>query len=274
MDDVAEKRVYADRAGATLLVVAAAPGLVSVSVAGGRVGEFGVARDCVPTDVAAGDEGGNGLAVATDADVLLAESPDPGTLDPSGFGPAAGVTIHGSGVVAAAPAGRVGVHDGAGWHVVGELPAPPAGLAGDLIGTRQGVVRLVDGELRPAGLADVNDVARAARVPLAATADGLYELGNGWLDVLDGDVRRVAGAPDGRAHAATADACYARGPGGWERLELPIDDPVAAVAYGSRTYLLTAAGDLLVETTEGWARTPLGLDGVAAAAVLRTEPPT
>lgn len=270
MNSLAEKRVYADRAGASQLVVAAAPGLAVVSLADGRVGEFGVARRCSPAAVAVPAEPADvfRLAAATDEDVLLADEPAVDALEPSGFGPAVGVTFHPDRVVAAAADGRIGAHEGGDWSTVGEVPAAPTGLDGDLVGTPAGVFRLVGDSLRPAGLSDVTDVAHAAGVPLAATTDGLYELGNGWLDVLEGDVELVDGGPDGRAHAATAGELYERAAGAWAPVELPTDDPVAAVAYGERTYVLTGTGDLLVEAADGWRSHPVGLDGVVAAAVL------
>lgn len=268
MDDIAEKRVYADRSGATQLVAAAATGLVTVAVSDGRVGEFGVARDCAPADVAVAAAPAEGLAVATDEDVLLAASRDVDALEPSGFGPATAVTLFEGRSIAAGPDGRLAAHDGSSWDDLGELPSPATALAGDLVGTAEGVIRLVDGELRPAGLADVTDVALAAGTPLVATADGLYELGNGWLDVLDGRFDLVAGAPDGRAHAAGATGCFARSDDGWSPVALPVEARVTAAAYGPRTYLLTAGGDLLVRDGEGWNHQPLGLGRVVAAVAL------
>lgn len=265
MDDLAEKRVYADRAGATELVVATAVGLVAVATAAGRVGEYRLARACSPTDVAVAPAPAVGpLAVATDEAVLVAPDGDLDALEPTGFGPATAVTVHDGRVVAAAPDGRLAEHRD-GWHPFGELSAGVTALAGDLVGTADGVVRLVDGELRPAGLTDVRDVARAAGVPLAATAAGLYALGNGWLDALEGDFGLVVGGPDGRAHAATADALYARADGSWGPVALPVDDRVVAVAYDERTYAFTDDGTLLAEDADGWRTHPLGLEDVRAA---------
>ena len=266
MDDLAEKRVFAGREGATALVVAAAPGLVAVEVADGRVGEYGVARRCAPADVAVED---GRFAVATDEDVLLAYAHDVDALEPAGFGPAMAVTFERHRPVAVSPDWRMGVHDGDGWVDRGRVPADPAALDGDLVATVDGVYRLVDDGFATAGLSAVNDVAHAAGVPLAATADGLYELGNGWLDALDGDVRAVAGAPDGRAHAATADDLFERGEdGAWVAVDLPVDDRVVALAHGDRTYAATAAGDLLIEADDGWRAAPLGLVEPTALAVL------
>ncbi len=273
MDDIAEKRVFAGREGATTLVVAGSPGLVSVSVAGDRVGEFGLARRCDPADLAAAP---GRLAVATDEEVLLSDGPADGPTDaaaidalaPTGFGPAAAVSFDGDRPVAASPDGRLAAREGDGWTALGEVPAPPAALDGDLVATAEGVFRLATDGPVPAGLADVRDVGRAAGVPLAATATGLFELGNGWMDALDGDVRVVAGTPDGRAHAATADAIYERADGGWRAVDPPTDGRVAALAHGDRAFGATAGGDLLVETDAGWRAHALGVPDVAALAVL------
>lgn len=265
MDDLAEKRVFGDRGGATALVVATAPGLVTVSVADDRVGGFGLARRCAPADVAAG---GGRLLVATDEDVLLTHA-DVDALEPTGFGPASAVTLADGRPVALAPDWRLGVHGGDGWTDRGEIPAAPTSLDGDLVGTDGGVFRLADDGLVHAGLSGVVDVAHVAGVPLAATPDGLYELGNGWLDALDGDVRAVAGTADGRAHAATADGLFERrGVADWARVDLPTDDRVVAVAHGEQACAVTAGGDLLLEGADGdWRLEPLGLEAPVALAV-------
>ena len=263
MDDLAEKRIYGGRDGARTLLVATAAGLVAVSVAGDRVGTFGLARRCAPADVAVAD---GRLAVATDEDVLLSHA-GVDAIEPSGFGPASAVTFTGGRPVAVAPDWRLGVHDGDGWTDRGAVPAAPTALDGDLVGTDGGVFRLADDGLAHAGLSGVVDVAHVAGVPLAAAAEGLYELGNGWLDALDGDVRAVAGTPDGRAHAATADGVFERrGVGDWAAVDLPTDDPVVAVAHGDRACAATAGGDLLLEADDGWRLEPLGLEAPVALA--------
>lgn len=268
MDDIAGKRVYDGRAGDRTLVVAAAPGLATVAVSDGRVGAFGLARDCDPTDLSRADEPHDRLVVATDEDVLLAEPAAVDGLVGTGFGPAAAVTFLDGEPLAAAPDGRLARYAGSTWETIGELPAPATGLDGDLVGTAEGVLRLVDGGLRPAGLAGVRDLGRAAGMPLVATADGLFELGNGWLDVLAGAFELVAAAPDGRAHAAGSGGFYSRDDGVWAAVELPGDSSVAAVAYGPRTVVLTAAGDLLMQGEPGWSRSPLGIDGIVGAVVV------
>lgn len=272
MDDLAEMRVFAERTGAARLAVAVPSGLVVVSVADDRVGEFGMGHRCSPRDLAVGPEGDPRLVVATDEDVLLADGAAVDGLAPSGFGPAVVVTVDGGRRVAGSGAGRIGVHDPTGWGTVGELPSPPTALDGDLVGTAEGVFRLVDEGLSPAGLTAVADVAHAGGVPLAATADGLYELGNGWLDVLANPVRLVWGAADGRAHAATETTFYGRLEGTWQSVELPTESPVVAIAYGDRSYALDADGDLLIESPDGWRAHALGLEGATAMAVLDRGP--
>lgn len=272
MGDLAEDRVYADRSGARTLVVAGAPGLVTVAVSNGRVGGFGVAMECSPADLSAAPHSDAGppfpLGVATDRDVFLADTADIDALEPTGFGQATAVTVHDGRPVAAGPAGELATYRQSGWETVGELPGPATALDGDLVGTAEGVFRLVDGGLRPAGLADVTDVARAAGMPLVATVDGLYELGNGWLDALEGAFDLVTAAPDGRAHAAGPAGSYTRENGTWLPLELPGESAVVAVAYGTRTFVLTAAGDLYVQEDSGWNRTSLGIESIVGAVVI------
>lgn len=266
MDDLAEKRIFHGREGARVLLAATEAGVVRVNVANGRVGEYGLALRCVPADVVAS---AGRLAIATDEDVLLAQERDVEALEATGFGPAISVTFHRSRSVALSPDGRLGVRGGDDWDDRGQVPADPTALDGGLIATDDGVFRLVDDGLVAAGLTDVNDVAHAAGVPLAATVDGLYELGNGWLDVLEGDVRIVAGTPDGRAHAATVDAVYERRSGGaWGPVALPTDERVVDISHDERAYAVTASGDLLLETDDGWRLAPLGLPTPVALAVL------
>jgi len=268
MQDLAAKRVYGDRAGANRLLVAAASGLIAVAVSDGRVGEFGLVRNCTPIDLAAVADRDGGFLVATERDVLSAARWDVEALEPTGFGSATAVTFHDNGPLAAGPAGRLASYDESEWTDLGELPAPATDMQGDLIGTADGVVRLIDGSLRPAGLADVTSVARAAGMPLVATATGLYELGNGWLDVLDGAFELVTAAPDGRAHVAGETEFFARRQGAWVPVELPADSPIGAVAYGSRPFVLTTDGHLYIESEAGWSGTPLGIDGIVGAVVL------
>lgn len=270
MDDLTEKRVYTGRDSASEVLIAAGPGLLTVSVSAGRIGGFRLVRRCAPADVAVAPPHGRGprLAVATDDDVWLAPAPAVSGLESSGFGSTAAVSFDDDTVVAAAADGRVARYDGTGWTTVGELPASPNAVAGDLVATDEGTFRLTDAGLRPSGLKGVTDVARTGGIPLAATDHGLYELGNGWLEAETGDFRLVAGTADGQAHAATADAFYERIAGGWQRVELPADGPVGAVAYGDGLSAVTIDGDFLHRDGERWRVQPLGVDGVVAAAAV------
>lgn len=258
MDDIAEKRVFADRAGGEELLVAAGAGVVSASVSRGRVGRFGVVHRCSPTAIAAA---GGLVAVATDEDVLL-RGPDADRFEGAGFGPAVAVGVADGTPVAAAPDGRVAQLREGGWADLGRVAGAVRAIDGPLLAAADGVYRLPG--LATVGLDDVRDVAAAG--PLAATAGGLYVLGNGWLLEREGDVRVVAADGD-RAHAATADALLARGADGWDEVEHPADGPVVAVAHGTVPYAVTADGTVLAPAEGGWRAAPLGADGVVGCAV-------
>lgn len=255
MEDIAAKRVYDDDGDATTVVIAAALGVVTVRVSGGRVGEFGIDHRCSPRDVAAVD---GRVAVATEDDVLLGPPDD---LAATGFGPAAAVGGDGA-PIAAAPDGRVARLDD-GWTERGSVDATVRAIDGDLLATGDGVYRLGD-DLAYAGLDDVRDVAAAG--PLAATDGGLYALGNGWMDVREGAFRVVA-ADGERAHAATSGALYERADGAWETVELPTEASVVDVDHGACPYAVTADGTLLADPGE-WRAHPLGLGDAVGIAVV------
>lgn len=276
MPTIDEKRVYGDRAGKTELYVATSVGVVAVSVSGGRIGGFGVDHRCVARDVATAEgEGERGLAVATDEDVLLRGRTDEGetgagdggvneAYEPTGFGPAVAVGADGDGWLAADEDGGVARYDAAAgeWTTLGRAGEGGGGeevraIHGPLVAASDGVYRVADGLLAYTGLDDARDV--AGGVPLAATAEGLYSLGNGWMDELDGSFRAVV-ADGARAHAAAVEAIYARNPDGggeggdgsggggeWTAVELPTDELVVDFAYGGgATFALTEAGTLFV----------------------------
>jgi hypothetical protein len=244
MSSIDEKRVHGANTEPTALFVASDIGLTRVSVAGERVGEVEL-RDRRPArDCAVDGE----LAVATDEDVLVGES-----LEESGFGPATAVGFH-DGLVAAAPDGRVARRTDDEWHDVGTAETVRA-IDGDLLATDDGVYRLTDDGLQYAGLDTVRDVATDG-VPRAATAVGLYRLGNGWMDDCGGDFRMVSADAD-RAHAATGGEFYAHEGGEWR--PVAVEKTVAAVAYAGPVYAVTTDGTLLVGTDDGWRDHPLGV---------------
>ncbi|MDS0295815.1 HVO_0234 family beta-propeller protein [Halogeometricum luteum] len=298
MPTIDEKRVYTDNTGTETVFVATGAGAVAVSVSDDLVGGFGIAHRCAARDVAAG---GGTLAVAADEDVFRAdltaaggagadEGGDAATdaeaaegaldFEATGFGPAAAVGFDGESLLAGDDEGRVARLDagekagseesgesGAGaWTDLGRVGGVRA-ADGPLVAAADGVYRVDDG-LSHVGLDDARDVAGSE--PLAATGTGLYKLGNGWMDVLDGEFEAVS-ARDGRAHAAGGGDLYARDDGGeWSREPLPVGGDVAAVTHGrGATYAVTDAGTFLVRLPgEEWRHQILGLRGVAAAAAV------
>lgn len=266
MGDIEEKRVYGDRAGGTELLVGATIGVLAVSVSGDRVGRFGVAHRCGPVDVAVS---AGLVAVATSTDVLVGEARD-GSLDGTAFGPAVAVGID-DGVVAADSDGRVArLEDADGpspasgeWSTVGTLDAAVRAIDPPLVAAADGVYRLPG--LDYVGLGDAHDVASGG--PLAATGDGLYSLGNGWIDELDGAFRVAATDGDG-AHAATSTAFHERRSGAWAAVDLQVGGPVVDVAYGDAVYAVTDDGVLLARSEDGWRATPLGVDGVVGCGIV------
>jgi hypothetical protein len=266
---IEEKRVFSAKAEKTEVFVAADVGVVVVDVSADHVGGFGVDHRATARDVAG--RGGR-IAAATDEDVLLA----PG-YEATGFGPAVGVGLTDSAVVAVGEDGRVGtlgfdaVLDGGGasWEVAGHVDAPRA-VDGRLVATASGVVRVADGGLRPAGLSDVADVAAAG--PYAATGEGLFYLGNGWMEIEDGSWHVVDAAVDGsKAHAAGSAGLRRRAEtdgGEWRPVEFPVDGSPVGFAYGQGIVCsVTADGTFLVDAGDGPRTQTLGVTGVAGIAI-------
>ena len=256
MSSLDEKRVHGANTQPTALFVASDIGLTRVAVAGERVGEIEL-RDRRPArDLTHDGE----LAVATDEDVLIGEA-----LAQTGFGPATAVGFR-DGLVAAAPDGRVARRTDDEWHDVGTVETVHA-IDGDLLATDGGVYRLTDDGLTHAGLDAVRDVATAG-IPRAATATGLYRLGNGWMDDLDGDFRMVS-ADGERAHAATPSEFYAHDD---EWRPIGIERSVAAVAYAELVYAVAADGTLLIGTDDDWRDHPLGIGEPNALVAVDRKP--
>lgn len=306
MTDVAEKRVYDDAADDRTAFVAGGSGVVAVRVSAGDVGQFGLVDDCAARDAAAAppDAGWPPVAVAAADDVRVGDADG---LAPAGFGPSVAVGFDGGALLAAGPDGRVAgatppdERTGDGDLATGAAPETAVewtdlGTAGDvravdgrLVAAADGVFRVREGGLTAAGLADVRDVAAAG--PLAATGDGLYRLGNGWQDVLEGAFRVVTAelGGRGRALAGTDDGAWVRHEGEWAAVDLPASvagESVVDADYGAATYAVTDAGTLLARgggtvdagagdgvnddptaTGGGWRAHPLGMREVAAIAV-------
>ncbi|MFB6143228.1 MAG: hypothetical protein ABEJ30_07795 [Halorientalis sp.] len=254
--DIDEKRVYGEKTGATEVYVASGAGLAVVSVSADIVGEFALARRCTARDVAAGPEH---LAVATDADVLVSES---GGYVETDFGPAVAVGFDGARLLAAGPEGGVAAREDGAWTALGAADEVRA-IDGGLVAASDGVYWATDGQ-EAAGLSDVRDVAAAD--PLAATGDGLYELGPGWREVRPEAFTAVASERE-RAHAATAAGLFERRDGEWQPRPLPVEDGVVDIAHGAGTYAVTGDGTVLVDAGDGWRTRSLGLPAVAGLAV-------
>ncbi|MFA9416100.1 hypothetical protein [Natrinema sp. HArc-T2] len=286
MQSIEEKRVYGDRQGAITAYVASAIGVVRVRVAGDTVGEFGLCARCGARDVAASHET---VAVATEDDVRVlaleevSESDRDGntpivTDDESfvetGFGPAVAVGFDDGTLLAAGPDGRVArraVGDGEWTFLTDDLEPTVCAIDGDLVGTDDGVYRVGDDGLTHAGLSAVRDVS-ATGIPLAATADGLYKLGNGWMNVLEGSFETVAADPRSergelvRAHAVAADGVYEFVADEWHEIN-GSSERIVGVGYGETTYAVTDAGAFLAWSDGAWRTRALGIRDVAGLAV-------
>ncbi|WP_336035969.1 HVO_0234 family beta-propeller protein [Halobacterium yunchengense] len=277
MPTIREKRVYVDQSGTVAAYVAAALGVAVARVSDDKIGEFALAHRCTARDVAAT---ALGVAAATAEDVLVeADGGDGDAFAATGFGPAVAVTGDGDGVLAAGEDGRLARYDGDDWTTVGALDDEVRALDGGLVAAADGVHRVTADGVEGVGLDDARDVAAGA-VPLAATADGLFRLGAGWMRTLDGGFEVAAADPvtgDGgleRAHAATADALYEHDPAaaagdGWAVRDLPVDGAVADVAYATdATVVLTADGALAADAGDGFRHRSLGLRDASALAVV------
>ena len=273
MDSIDEKRVYDDRGGASDAYVASATGLCRVRVSDDAVGEFGLLERCVARDVAVSPAE---LAVATDADVLVARPREGSTaedvaLEATGFGPAVAVGHDGRTLVAADPNGRVARRDADGWVDLERRVGAVRAIDGDLLATAEGVVRIRGAALADAGLSAVRDVS-AAGVPLAATDDGLYKLGNGWMreragsfDVVAADPRSSPGELE-RAHATAGSVLYEHDGGEWRDCG-EAEGSVVGVGYGETAYAVTADGTFLAAGESGWRAQALGVADVSGLAV-------
>jgi hypothetical protein len=276
MSTLSEKRVFAEQGEPTPVYVAAEQGLVRAKVSGDAVGEFSLARRCTARDVALGEDGLLALAT-TDATLVGGHSDE---LGGTGFGAAVAVSFAGESLVAADAAGRVaqlpldvleaGPPDADDWTDLGTVEAVRA-IDGSLVAAPDGVHRVLDGTLDPAGLDDARDVA-ARGAPLAATGGGLYELGNGWMVAREGGHDLVA--TDGeRARAVDAEgAFYARDGREWVESEPPADGTLADIGYtADGVVVATDSGSLSVDIGDGWRSRALGVTGVGAIAVPHTK---
>ncbi len=279
MPTIREKRVYDDAATPTPVFVAAEQGLVVAQLSDDAVGEFSLAHRCTARDLATGPDGT--LALATDESLLLAPDADPERFHETGFGPATGVSfvdgpersvaaVDESGRIARfpLPAGEfaASIAD-ADWTDLGRVD-DPRGLDGRLLAAADGVHRLTASGVDHAGLDDARDVA-ARGAPLAATGEGLYELGNGWMLAREGAHEAVA--TDGeQAHAVAVDeTVLGRATDGseWTELDVPTDGRITDFTYTAEAVVAaTGSGSLLANAGDGWRSRAIGVRGVRTIA--------
>jgi hypothetical protein len=288
MSSIDEKRVYSATEEKTEVFVATDVGVARVECSGDLVGGFGLVQRCSANDIAAS---GDRLAVATDEDVLVWNGNE-NVFEQTGFGPASAVGYHDT--LIGAGEGLVAQYIDSSWNTLGDLDDVRA-IDGDLLAATSGVFRSGSNGIFSVGLDDARDVSTAT-IPLVATAHGLYQLANGWVDVLGGDVSLVAS--DGRhTHAVADEALYVRGSESdmgendvdeneWKQVEIPVEERIAGIAYGTSgaiyastvdsTFLVGSSensgnreGDENGETDEnnGWYTRSLGLPDVCGLAV-------
>ncbi len=254
MTSIDEKRVYSDREGTQTVSVATELGVVRVELSADIVGEFSMVHRCDARDVAAS---GDSFAVATDEDVL------DGDFASLGFGSAIAVGFDGDDLLAVDEDGILARYDEK-WHELASL-ADVRAIDGNLVATEDGVYQVSGDGVRHVGLESARDVSTAG-VPLAATDDGLYRLGNGWMEARSGAFRVVSGTEE-RAYAATADSLFVRDGDDWVPVSLPTDEPIVDVGLGDGVYVVTESGTLLATVGDEWRSRHLGLMGVTALAV-------
>ncbi|MFC6993100.1 hypothetical protein ACFQH3_16065 [Haladaptatus sp. GCM10025707] len=259
MQSLEEKRVFGEKTGKTVVLAATDVGVAAVSIAGAQVGQTELLVQCAARDVAANDEQ---VAVATEEDVLVHDGEE---FVETGFGPATAVEFNDGVLLAGGPAGTLARY-ATDWSAITSLSGRVNAISGNLVATDDGVCQVTTADCIEAGLESVRDVSTAG-TPHAATADGLYYLGNGWMQALEGDFTMVATAEDGRAHAATADKFYAADEE-WDAVSLPTSGQVADAAYDAATYAATVDGTFLADAGESWRTHPLGLRDVHALCVL------
>ncbi|WP_253737850.1 HVO_0234 family beta-propeller protein [Halohasta salina] len=272
MQTLTEKRVFGDKSGTTELFVASETGLVGVSVSADQIGEFGLAHRGPVETVAASDRG---VMIGTAEGVLhsdptdrAAERAQARTFEPI-EAPIEGVVAVGWGPGGPVAGGDrlVGRVDDE-WVDLGETGNVRA-VDGGLVAAEDGVYRLTEAGVDRVGLDDVRDVAGHGR-PLAATADGLFALANGWQSVAEGAFDRVASDGHGHAHAVGPTGLGRRveETGEWTPTELPGGSPAVDVAYGGGIVAaVTDDGTLCVDAGDGWRHQLLGVRGVNEIAV-------
>lgn len=261
-----EKRLYGETRATTVAYVASETGLARVELSGDQVGRISLVATAPVRDVA----GAAGrLLVAGAEDVHVG---DDGDLAATGFGPAVAVGATADRLLAVGPDGHVAELSGDEWRRIGTVDDPRR-MDAEYVATGDGVVRIRGDDLGYLGLSAVNDVAAAG--PFAATAEGVYGQERGeWRTARAAPAERV-GASAEHLHVVDDGTLYEGRSGVWTAPDLPIDEPVADVAYGEVTYAVTVDGTFLIDAASeatpdghgGWRHRALGVTGVAALTV-------
>lgn len=251
MDEIRDKRVFAESTTAISAYVAADIGVVNLQLGDTRIGEFRLVLPCTAFDITVIE---GEVVVATDEDVFVGSDE---TFHGLGFGPA--VAVGGDDdIIAGGPDGRVARFVDDTWIELGWLNRITA-IADGFIGTSDGLFQS-DG-LSPTGLSGINDIA-TGRIPHAATDAGLYSLGNGWQRELKGGFWCVTADshPGGQGLlASTPTDCYHNQSGGWEPFALPGDASVVDGVFADGIYLLTYDGAILSTSESEWRKQLLGV---------------
>jgi hypothetical protein len=332
MPTIDEKRVYTDAAGTETVYLGSELGVLRVTVSDAVVGEFSLVYRGSVHDIATA---GPYISVAADDGVLLADhrrtSVEDGEDEPTtdelqfhnigvGIDTATAVEfeINDSEIIALI-AGDMsgGIHrlttplddvfesaerTLAAWNSV-DVSSSINAIDMPLVATTDGVFEVSPDApagvtISYVGLDSTHDVDAEAE-PIAATADGLYVLANGWMSIPSigqvsesVDIRRSS-AETVRAHAVCGGslfACHVGDTGGlvpdmgacWESVTLPITEPIVAVTHSpTATYAVTTDGTLVAcvddnsdngnknadEDEAEWHHRSLGVTGVVAVAV-------
>ncbi|NUE01458.1 hypothetical protein HUB97_02990 [Halorubraceae archaeon YAN] len=266
MQTLIEKRVFGEQFGTTEVCIATELGLVVVSVSADQVGEFSLSYKGAVSSVAVTAER---VAISTPDGVYTASTDGeeygefanqfPSESVAVGFGSTGLFTADSDGAVFRinSDGSVTNLGDTAGVRSID----PP------LIAAADSVYRISGDELIEAGLSDVNDVSGIG-TPFAATTDGLYTLGNGWMETLDGPFSLVASDGHERAHAVGEDGLFVGVNDVWDAEPFPVDEPISAIAHGSGIVAaVTAIGRLCINAGDGWRHQLLGLKRPTSIAV-------
>lgn len=252
MGDLETDRVYRETTDAADVAVASSLGLVTVAVSGAQIGRFRLAHRDPLRDVTTVD----GTVIGATADDICRYGD--GSAESLRFPSPTAVGRIEDAILGGDSDGRVARTTDGEWRELGTLPSAPAALDGHLVATEAGVFRHNDGKYSSAGLEAVRDVADAT-VPYAATAAGLYRLGNGWMRVADGTWSAVAVRESdspwaGWVHAGGPDGLVSTDGSDVVRHPRPADEPVVDVAAvpGDEPAIiaLTEPGTLAVGTPD------------------------